>query len=809
MSDEHPLDDPVDADGPRRLNRRRFLQVSGATAAAVGGGLAATGTASAAESRLARSIAPHSGHGSEPKVAVPGASRPATVPHTLTATPIRPPAAPLVVRSPYLSTWQESTVGAGTWETHWNGNITALGGIARIDGAAYMLAGDPTISLTVPDGGYVPPGQTGPEVIADFEAALDQTSLALTATRTVYTLQGGGVQITLEYLSPVEPGDLRRQSIPMSYVLVSAQSIDGSAHEVSVYLDISGEWLSGDATQPFTWTPATVPYPRGTLQAWTLELAKPRPLTETNDRANWGTVVWATPQVPGLSYQSGASASVRAQFVDQGTLTGANLAGAGSTTISDDGAFPVFGFSLDLGRVGGAPSLRQFSLGQVRTPLVSYLGQPLAPLWTQSFSSWQTMLAFFHADRPAASRRATALDAKITADAHAAGGAEYEALCVLGLRQAYGATELAVGPGGTPWAYLKEISSDGDINTVDIIYPGSPVWIYLDPQYLALLLAPIFAYAGSGRFTEPYSPHDLGHYPQATGYPLPGTTQPEEAMPVEESGNMLIMVAAYAQAAGAGATPYLQANYRLLKQWADYLVSQLPDPGFQNQTDDFAGEIAHSVNLALKGIVGVAAMSQIAEAVGQSTPAAHYAAQARSFIVTWLARAQDPSGTHLDLTYNGSGDGNGTWGTTYNAFADALLGTRLVPESVAAEQAAYYLTVSNQFGLPLQLPHSYAKSDWELWTAAWLHRYPIARQLIARVYLYANTTETRVPFSDLYSTISAQATFSSPFRARPAQGGMFSLLAVQALRDARSGAGARRNRRRPRRALSSRRPARP
>jgi hypothetical protein len=95
---------------------------------------------------------------------------------------------------------------------------------------------------------------------------------------------------------------------------------------------------------------------------------------------------------------------------------------------------------------------------------------------------------------------------------------------------------------------------------------------------------------------------------------------------------------------------------------------------------------------------------------------------------------------------------------------------------VLAEQAAWYPRVSNLFGLPLQVPHSYAKSDWQLWTAAWLSDYPVSKQLIEQVYTYANTTPQRVPFSDLYDTISGDQT---GFQARPVQGGIFALLALR------------------------------
>ncbi len=719
------------------IDRRRFLQGSGAAVAALGGGLVTARTATARASAARAGVA-----------AAPEAAE-----STITTTPIRPPATPLLVRSPYLSTWQASTVSPGTWQTFWNGDTTAMAGIVQIDGTAYVFAGDPSIG--------------------DTDAALAQTSLTVTATRSVFTLQGAGVQITLEYLSPVEPGDLERQSIPMAWVLVTAQSVDGASHGVSVYLDVSGEWLSGDPTQEFTWAPVSVPSSAGTLQAWTMQLAEQQILTEIGDRAQWGTIILATQQIPGLTYQSGPSEAVRAQFVQAGVLLDTD--DTSYTSIEGDG-YPSFGFAFDLGEVGTQPQTRQFSLGHVRTPLVSYLGKPLQPLWTEYFSDWQEMLAFFHADLAGARQRANQLDAKVSSDARKVGGVEYEALCVLSLRQAYGGTELALGPDKLPWAFLKEISSNGDTSTVDVVFPASPVWIYLDPQYLSLLLRTIFAYADSGQWTDRFAPHDLGIYPTAYGW----KHVLAEKMPVEESGNMLIMAAAYLRAApGTTALVYLQENYTLLKRWADYLVATLPNVGLQNQTDDFAGEIAHSVNLALKGIVGVAAMGQIAEGCGESAEANHYRAKAKQFIAYWLKHAQAPGNRHLGLTYRR----DGAWGNTYNAFPDALLGTGLVPESIAAEQAAFYRTKTNRLGLPLQTPHRYGKTDWQMWLAAWLHRYPISQELIEHVYRYANTAETRVPFCDLYDTVTGAQIFGAAqgFRARPVQGGIFALLALHAL----------------------------
>jgi hypothetical protein len=753
---EHPrLGHPTDP------GRRDFFRYSGA-AAAVGTLAGAAGRAVApASPGAARSAA------ERPVLAEAFSDAAASAqvgPGDLATDPIRPPAVPLAVRGPYLSTWLPATELPGTWQQFWTGHTTAMGGIARVDGTSYLFMGAPTIVLDVPNG-----NNGSPSTVQGFEQALDQTLLEVTPTRSRFHLQGGGVSLVVEFLSPVEIADQRRQSIPMSYVLMTASSIDGAGHDVQLYLDISGEWTSGDVSQVITWSPAQVPYSGGTLQTWAVSLQNQQPLTEQDQLAAWGSMVWATPSSAALTYQSGQDIVVRAQFVNDGELTNGN--DTNYRAIDDD--WPVFGFCADLGPVTAAAVTTQVSIGQVRTPAVSYLGQDLQPLWTSYFASWQDMLGFFHADLPGAQRRADSLDAQITSDARSAGGTPYAGLCAIALRQAYGGTELVAGPGGSAWAFLKEISSDGNVSTVDVVYPAFPAWIYADPGYLGLLLEPLLAYAETGGWPETFAEHDLGSaYPVASGH----NNGQEEDMPVEESGNMLIMTAAYLrQSAPATASAFAAAHYAILKQWADYLVANLPDPGFQNQTDDFAGPIAHSVNLAIKGIVAVAAMSQIATAAGHAADAASYRSQASQFMAYWTGHAQDPGGQHLDLTYNGSDGGDGTWGTCYNGYADRLLRTGLVPATILAEQSRWYQNVSNPFGVPLQVPHSYAKSDWEMFTAAWLSDYPIRQELIDRVYTYAHTTPSRVPFSDLYDTISDNQV---GFQARPVQGGMFALLAL-------------------------------
>jgi hypothetical protein len=152
----------------------------------------------------------------------------------------------------------------------------------------------------------------------------------------------------------------------------------------------------------------------------------------------------------------------------------------------------------------------------------------------------------------------------------------------LSARQVMGAYVLTVNPNATsstPLMFQKEISSDGNVNTVDVMYPAMPFFLYANPDMLKYNLDPLYENQLGNFYPNGYSMHDLGtNFPNATGH----VEGDDGYMPVEESGNMIIMTLAYSQFAND--KNYLMHNYAQMKEWTQYLLEFSLIPNTQLST---------------------------------------------------------------------------------------------------------------------------------------------------------------------------------------------------------------------------------
>ncbi|TBU49426.1 hypothetical protein BD309DRAFT_76359 [Dichomitus squalens] len=668
-----------------------------------------------------------------------------------TATPFNPASVPLAVRTPYLSAWLAQ--GAGTalndaWPTFWTGSILGWAGYVKVDSTTYTWLGVPNVA--------------GP-------SKATQKSFQFTSTQSIFTLSAGPVDLTATFLSPVEPSDLVNQSLPFSYLAVSVKSNDGNSHNVQVYTDISAEWVTGDNSLVANWTTTT-----GNVLTHQVQLSSPSVYSEVSDHTQYGSAYHATLNTVGATWQSGQDIVVRQQFISNGAL--ANTADTNFRAVSNN--WPVFGFAHNLGTVGtSATAPVVFVVGHVRDPAIQYITanngrQDRSVLFWTRFSTVSSAISTFINDYANALARANAFDAKVKSDASKI-SSDYADIVALSVRQALGAIEITVSKDSTGkfntsdiTTFLKEISSDGNVNTVDVVFPSWPIFLYTNPAIGKQLLLPLFEYQATGQYPNKWAVHDMGSsYPKAVGH----NDGQDEAMQVEESGNMLIMALSHAQKSGDNSL--LKTYYSLLDQWTQYLIQDSLIPAEQLSTDDFAGKLANQTNLAIKGIVGIAAMSKIAGIVGDTARASNYSSIAASYVQQWQGFALSSDKTHLTLAYGNSS----SWGLAYNLLADKLLGTNVFPKSIFDLQTQWYSSHALSYGVPLDTRHTYTKSDWEIWTAALVTSTSVRDLLVSSVRKYAADGKSSQPLGDWYETADGSV---EGFRARPVVGGHLALLIV-------------------------------
>jgi len=660
-------------------------------------------------------------------------------------TPFRPPAVPLVVHDPYFSIWSMSDRLSDDWTKHWTGRPQALMAMLRIDGKTYRVMGREPRSVP----------------------AMAQVSCEVFPTRTVYKFQEAGAELGMTFLSPLLADDLDILSRPVTYAAFQVRSTDGRPHAATIYFDACSEIAVNSLDQKVVWSRLNL---EG-LQALSFGSQMQPVLEKSGDdlRIDWGYFYLGIPDREGATTCLNGDHECRESFIQNGRLP-----------VRDDlrqprsvgDGYPVAAVVFDLGNVSERPVSRRLLLAYDDRFSIEYFYRKLKPYWRGRGWEAADLLEASTRDYDALAQRCAKFDEGLLADMKKAGGEMYARLATLAYRQSLAAHKLAVDIDGTPLFFPKENFSNGCISTVDVIYPEAPMYLLMNTQLLRALLTPVMEYAKSPEWKFPFAPHDLGTYPKANGQVYGGGAKTEEdQMPVEESGNMLLMIAGLTKVENKA--DFAVKYWPLLQRWAEYLKEKGFDPENQLCTDDFAGHLAHNANLSIKAILALRAYAYLCEMNGKKAEAQVYKKTAADFAREWVKKADD--GDHFRLAF----DKPGTWSQKYNLLWDKILGFNLFPAEVARKEIAFYKKVQLPFGLPLDNRKEYTKLDWILWTATLAESADDFTALLKPVYEFLNKTPDRVPLTDWYWTNTAKKT---GFQARPVVGGvLIKMLADPAL----------------------------
>lgn len=572
-----------------------------------------------------------------------------------------------------------------------------------------------------------------------FNKTAVQTACQVLPMNTVYDFKCGGVNLTLTFTAPMFMDNLDLLSRPVNYITYNVASNDGKSHNVRLYFEAGREWAIDNIAQNTTSGLVN----EGGIKCATISSVDQKVLGKSGDgvRIDWGTFYLASVE-PNATPWNGVAKTSRKAF-HNGKKPGKPVSGN------------EVGMTVNMGKTQKASGY--LMVGYDDQYSIQYFGTNLRPYWNRNNDSDIMKQLRLAADEYSSlMARSTKFDKDLINEATAAGGSEYADLCALAYRQAIAAHKLVETPEGEIDWFSKENFSNGSIGTVDITYPSAPMFLVYNPELVKGMMNHIFYYSESGKWTKPFAAHDVGTYPLANGQTYGGD------MPVEESGNMLILCAALAKVEGNA--DYAAKHWNVLSTWVKYLAQYGLDPENQLCTDDFAGHFAHNANLSIKAILAVASYAQLADMLGKKNIATEYFDKARAMAAEWEKMADD--GDHYRLTF----DKAETWSQKYNLVWDKLLGLNIFPDKIMEKEIPYYLKMQNKYGLPLDNRETYTKTDWVMWTATMAPDKATFQKFIAPIHRFMNDTRHRVPMSDWVYTDRAD---QRGFQARSVVGGYY------------------------------------
>ena len=572
----------------------------------------------------------------------------------------------------------------------------------------------------------------------------EQKSIDVLATNTYYTFKCGPVELDIVFTAPMLIDDYDLLSSPVNYISYQVRSTDGQAHDAQLLLTASPLLAVNKSGQH---TITTTELHRGVKYLKTGTVEQPI-LAKTGDGIciDWGYLY--LPAING-DVAIGNADDVKNVFNKTGSLPQTLQ----SVTATKPSQTPVLAYRHDFGLISQAASYALIGYDEIED--IEYFYKRYKGYWAHEGAvSIFDMFQRLNSEYSNIMKRCCQLDKVIYDDGEKSGNKQYAEILSASYRHVIAAHKLFRDDKGNLLFFSKENNSNGCVNTVDLTYPESPLFLIYNPELQKAQMTSILDYSYDGRWTKPFAAHDLGQYPKAN-YQVYGGD-----MPLEESGNMLTLAAIICQLDGN--TNYVDKYWDILTVWADYLSANGQDPTNQLCTDDFAGHWAHNANLSIKAIMGVAGYALMAQQKGLTDSYNKYMGRAREMAKKWEQDARE--GDHYRLAF----DRENTWSQKYNMVWDKLWKLNLFPNDAMEREVKYYLTKQNKYGLPLDNRRDYTKSDWIMWTAGMAKDRKTFLKFVEPLYKYMNETESRVPTSDWYDTKTG---FMTGFKARSVIGG--------------------------------------
>ena len=671
-------------------------------------------------------------------------------------TALRAPAVPLIAHDPMFSLWSFADNLTDDATRHWDGARQYMFGLVAFDGQLFEFMGS-----MYPDNRYYSGGNE----------KLPQTGCVIRPMTTVCTFENELMTLELTFTSPLLPDDLMILARPVSYVDYRITAKDGKAHKIDVHFGFSGEFVVNETTQEVSvvMSSQSIIFTSGTDEM----------LRRAGDdhRIEWGSFHVAAPEhrqrvasLRVLQKEISDQYTSRLYPVNRATQQGPRRECSGPATWQAYEKTPVHPYypTIHISKTYEESDVRDwFALAYDDVKCLQYFGDNVDAYWKKDGMCFTQMLQKAMAEHDELLARVKSFEDEMLEKAEAV-SPKYADILSLAYRQTVSAHKLAYHDGEILFV-SKENYSNGCAATVDVTYPSLPLFLLYAPDLAEGMLNPVFKLLEKGMWDYDFAPHDVGTYPLLNGqmygfsmYHRARRNPIESQMPVEECGNMLLCVAALCRARGDYA--YFLRHQEPLKRWADYLVRVGHDPENQLCTDDFAGHLAHNVNLSAKAICALAAYADMLEKTGSSEEAAHYGEIARLYASRWEEGADD--GDHYRLTF----DQSGTWSLKYNMVWDKLLGLNLFSGKVYEKELACYKTKLAPYGIPLDSRGDYTKTDWEMWSTCLFDDKAYTDAIVDRIWAYLNDTPDRTPFGDLHFVSKP---WQREFQARSVQGGLF------------------------------------